>query len=143
MKKHLRLICLITACLASCSKSEPPIPVSFDNICQQTGHRVVIDGYLRLPAMGTNCKSNRCMLTLISDLQGRVLSTTALVRNTAKRNSGVNAMEPLPDNFRSEDLRIHMNDGALAAPNTKVKITGDVQKIGDSCQLLVDIIEST
>lgn len=142
MKKLLWLPCLMTALLIGCSKSEPPIPVTYEDICRQSGHRVVIEGYLRLPTMGTNCKSNRCMLNLISDLQGRVLSVTALVRNTANRNSGVNAMEPLPNNFRIEDLRIHANDGSIVAPNAKVRVVGDVQKIGDSCQLSVDTIEA-
>jgi hypothetical protein len=101
----------------------------------------VIEGYLRLPVMGTTCKSGRCMLTLISDLQGRVLSISAQVRNTAKRDSGVNAMEPLPEKFREEDLHIHANDGKVMPPNARLRITGDVQKSGDSCQLAVDTIE--
>lgn len=138
--RHIAPICLIALLVAGCSK-ETPIPVSYDNLCQQAGHRVVIEGYLQLPTMGTNCKSNRCLLNLISDLQGRVQSTAALVRNTAKRDSGVNAIEPLPNNFRNEDLRIHTNDGKLAPSNAKLKITGDVQKTGDTCQLEVDIIE--
>jgi hypothetical protein len=129
------LVCL-TACL-----SQPPIPVTFSNICQKTGSRVVIDGYLRLPAMGTNCKSNRCMLNLISELQGRVQSITAQVRDTAKPGSGVNAIEPLPEKFRDQDLRIHANDGRVVDPNTKLRIAGVVQKAGDSCELSVDVIE--
>lgn len=118
------------------------MPASYDDICGQVGHRVVIEGYLRLPTMGTNCKSNRCMLNLISELQGRVRSVTALVRNTANRNSGVNAIEPLPDNFRTEDLRVHASDGRLVPADKKLRIIGDMQKIGDSCQLSVDTIEA-
>jgi hypothetical protein len=130
----------VTACLAACS-SGPPTPVTFSDVCQKAGERVVIEGHLRLPVMGTNCKSNRCMLNLISELQGRVQSITAQVRNTAKPDSGVNAIEPLPEKFSDRDLRIHANDGRVVAPNTKLRLTGVVQKAGDSCELSVDLIE--
>lgn len=145
MKKPILLLNVATVfamvCLTACS-SQPPIPVTFSDICQKTGSRVVIEGYLRLPAMGTNCKSNRCMLNLISELQGGVQSITAQVRNTAKPDSGINAMEPLPEKFRAQDLRIHANDGGVVDPNTKLRITGAVQKVGDSCELSVDVIEA-
>ena len=128
------------ASLTACS-SQPPIPVTFGDICQKTGSRVVIEGYLRSPGMGTYCKSNRCMLNLISGLQWQVQSITAQVRNTAKPDSGVNAMEPLSEKFRAEDLRIHANNGKVVEPNTKLRVVGEVQKVGDSCELLVDVIE--
>ena len=144
MKKLISLlniaIVFMMVSLTACS-SQPSIPVTFSDICQKTGNRVVIEGYLRLPAMGTNCKSNRCMLNLISELQGRVQSITAQVRNTAKPGSGVNAIEPLPEKFRAQDLRIHANDGRVVDPNTKLRIVGVVQKAGDSCELSVDVIE--
>jgi hypothetical protein len=50
-------------------------------------------------------------------------------------------MEPLPEKFRDEDLHIHSNDGKVMPPNARLRITGDVQKSGDSCQLSVDTIE--
>jgi hypothetical protein len=144
MKKHILLLdiaaVLVMVCLTACS-SQPPTPVTFSDICQKTGNQVVVEGYLRLPVMGTNCKSNRCMLTLISELQGQVQSITAQVRNTAKPGSGVNAMEPLPEKFRAQDLHIHVNDGKVVDPNTKLRIVGAVQKAGDSCELSVDVIE--
>ena len=144
MKKHILSVgfasVFVIVCLTACS-SQPPMPVTFSDICQKTGNRVVIEGYLRLPAMGTNCKSNGCMLNLISELQGRVQSITAQVRNTAKPGSGVNAIEPLPEKFRAQDLRIHANDGRVVDPNTKLRIVGVVQKAGDSCELSVDVIE--
>ncbi len=131
----------VTVCSAACS-SQPPAPVTFSDVCQKAGDRVVIEGYLRLPVMGTNCKSNRCMLNLISGLQGQVQSITAQVRNTAKPDSGVSAMEPLSEKFRAQDLRIHANDGKVVDPNTKLRLTGTVQKAGDSCELSVDVIEA-
>ena len=144
MKKLILLIgiasVLVLACSVACS-SQPPIPVTFSDVCQKTGERVVIEGYLRLPVMGTNCKSNRCMLNLISELQGRVQSITAQVRNTAKPGSGVNAIKPLPEKFRDQDLHIHAHDGRVVDPNTKLRIVGVVQKAGDSCELSVDAIE--
>lgn len=130
----------VTACLTSCS-GQPPVPVTFSDVCQKTGDRVVIEGYLRLPVMGTSCKSNRCMLNLISELRGQVQSITAQVRNTAKPGSGVNAIEPLPEKFRDQDLRIHANDGRVVDPNTRLRIAGVVQKAGGSCELSVDVIE--
>ena len=130
----------VLAFLTACS-SDTPTPVTFGDVCQKAGNRVAIEGYLRLPGMGTTCKSNRCMLSLISELQGRVLSITAQVRNTAKPGSGVNAMEPLPPKFRTEDLRIHASDGSVVDPNTRLRVVGAVQKAGDSCELAVDVIE--
>jgi len=145
MKKLILLLNIAAvsamASLTACS-SQPPIPVTFSDICQKTGERVVIEGYLRLPATGTSCKSNRCMLNLISELQGRVQSITAQVRNTAKPGSGVNAIEPLPERFSAQDLRIHANDGRVVDPNTKLRIAGAVQKAGGSCELSVDVIEA-
>ena len=126
---------------AACS-NRPPTPVTFGDVCQKAGSRVVIEGYLRLPVMGTNCKSNRCMLNLISALQGQVQSIPAQVRDTAKPGSGVNAIEPLPAKFSDRDLRIHANDGSVVAPNTKLRITGEVQKAGGGCELAVDVIEA-
>ena len=131
---------LVTVCLAACS-SRPPTPVTFGDVCQKAGERVVIEGYLRLPVMGTNCKSGRCMLNLISELRGQVKSILAQVRNTAKPDSGVNAMEPLPEKFRDQDLRVHANDGRVVAPNTRLRLVGDVQKAGGGCELSVDVIE--
>ncbi len=131
----------VTACLTACS-GRPPTPVTFGDVCQKAGDRVVIEGYLRLPLMGTNCKSGRCMLNLISDLRGQVQSITAQVRNTAKPDSGVNAMEPLPEKFREQDLRIHASDGRVVAPNTKLRLVGEVRKAGDGCELSVDVIEA-
>ena len=130
----------VILCLTACS-DEAPIPVTFSDVCQKRGDRVVIEGYLRLPLMGTTCKSNRCMLNLISDLQGRVESIAAQVSNTAKPGSGVNAMEPLPPKFRVQDLRIHANDGSVIDPNTKLRLIGTVQKAGGSCELSVHVIE--
>ena len=144
MKRRIWLLSIATACVMACltaCSSQPPIPVTFSDVCQKIGDRVVIEGYLRLPAMGTNCKSNRCMLNLISELQGRVQSITAQVRNTAKPGSGVNAMEPLPERFRPQDLHIHANDGRVVDLNAKLKVVGVVQKAGDSCELSVDVIE--
>ena len=126
--------------LTACS-DEAPIPTTFSDVCQKRGDRVVIEGYLRLPLMGSTCKSNRCMLNLISDLKGRVESITAQVSNTAKPGSGVNAMEPLPPKFRAQDLRIHANDGSVVDPNTKLRLVGTVQKAGGSCELSVHAIE--
>jgi len=131
---------LVMVCLTACSR-QPATPATFNDICQKVGNQVVIEGYLRLPVMGTTCKSNRCMLTLISDLQGQVQSIPAQVRNTAKPDSGVNAMEPLPEKFRTQDLRIHANDGTVVNPNAKLKFVGAVQKAGDNCELSVDVIE--
>lgn len=131
---------LVTACLAACS-SRPPTPVTFGDVCQKAGDRVAIEGYLRLPVMGTNCKSGRCMLNLISALQGQVQSIPAQVRDTAKPDSGVNAIEPLPEKFSDRDLRIHADDGKVVAPNTKLRMTGEVQKAGGGCELSVDVIE--
>lgn len=90
----------VMVCSAACS-SQPPTPVTFNDVCQKAGSRVVIEGYLRVPVMGTYCKSNRCMLNLISGLQGQAQSITAQVRNTAKPDSGVSAMEPLSEKFRA------------------------------------------
>ena len=144
MKKLISLPSIATilgiVCLAACS-SQPPSPVTFSDICQKIGDRVVIEGYLRLPVMGTNCKSNRCMLNLISALQGQVQSIPAQVRNTAKPDSGVNAIEPLPEKFSDRDLRIHANDGKVVDPNTKLRLVGQAQKGGGSCELSVDVIE--
>lgn len=126
--------------LTACS-SQPPTPVTFSDVCQKTGSRVAMEGYLRLPVMGTYCKSNRCMLNLISGLQGQIQSTTAWVRNTAKPDSGVSAIEPLPEKVRPQDLRIHANDGKVVDPNTKLRLVGDVQKAGGGCELSVDTIE--
>ena len=144
MKKRILLLGIatvsVTVCLTACS-SQPPTPVTFSDVCQRTGNRVVIEGYLRPPGMGTYCKSNRCMLNLISELRGQVQSITAQVRNTAKPGSGVNAIEPLPEKFRDQDLRIHANDGRVVDPNTKLRIVGEVRKAGDSCELSVDVIE--
>ena len=143
MRKLILLLAsaaVLVVCLTACS-SQPATPATFSDICQKIGNQVVIEGYLRLPVMGTTCKSNRCMLTLISELQGQVQSITAQVRNTAKPDSGVNAMEPLPEKFRTQDLRIHANDGKVINPNAKLKLVGAVQKAGDSCELSVDVIE--
>jgi hypothetical protein len=146
MKKLILLLSIaavvVMVCLTGCS-SQPPTPVTFSDVCQKTGSRVVIEGYLRLPVMGTYCKSNRCMLNLISGLQGQVQSITAQVRNTAKPDSGVSAIEPLSEKFRAQDLRIHANDGKVVDPNTKLRIVGEVQKAGGSCELSVDTIEVT
>jgi hypothetical protein len=135
---HLGLSAI--ALLAGCSTEKEPAPVTLANICQQET-RVAVEGYLRLPLMNMTCKSGRCLITFYAGPGGKGAWIGADVRSTAQPGSGVNAIEMPPQKYRAENLRVHLKDGRVIGQDSRVRLTGEVRKSGDSCRIAVDIIE--
>lgn len=132
-----------TALVAACSAETPPLSVTFADMCKQEPKvRVAVDGYLRLPMLGITCKSGRCVIAFYAGPGGKGAWIGAEVRNTARPDSGVNAIEMPPKTYRIEDLRVHLKDGRVVGQEAKVRLTGEVTKIGNSCRIEVDVIET-
>jgi hypothetical protein len=132
-----------TVILAACSAEKPPLAVTFGNICQQEAKsQVAVEGYLRLPMLGITCKSGRCVIAFYAGPGGKGAWIGADVRNTARPDSGVNAIEMPPKTYRIEDLRVHLKDGRVVGQDAKVRLTGEVTKSGNSCRIEVDVIEA-
>jgi hypothetical protein len=134
------LACVIA--IGACSTGKPPVAATFGNICQQAPEaRVAVNGYLRLPMLGVTCKSGRCVIAFYAGPGGKGPWIGAEVRNTARPDSGVNAIEMPAKTYRVEDLRVHLKDGRVVGQDQMVRLTGEVRKIGNSCRIEVDVIE--
>jgi hypothetical protein len=143
--RHAGAAALAAVVLTAACTSEPPPPliVPFARICEQDPRtRVVVDGYLRLPMLGITCKSGRCVIAFYAGPGGKGPWIGADVRNSARANSGVNAIEMPEKTYRIEDLRVHLKDGRIVDQDAKVRLTGHVTKSGSSCRMEVDIIET-
>ena len=133
-----------TVLVAACStEPPPPVMVPFAKICEQDSHaRVAVNGYLRLPMLGITCKSGRCVIAFYAGAGGKGPWVGADVRNTARADAGVNAIEMPAKTYRIEDLRVHLADGRVVGQDAMVKLIGHVTRTGNSCRIEVDVIET-
>ena len=142
--RQLFLTIATTVLVAACSTGPPPpVMVPFAKICEQDSNaRVAVNGYLRLPMLGITCKSGRCVIAFYAGAGGKGPWVGADVRNTARADAGVNAIEMPAKTYRIEDLRVHLTDGRVVGQDAMVKLIGHVTRTGNSCRIEVDVIET-
>jgi hypothetical protein len=135
---QLRILALSLAAVAVVACSEgPPTPGEprdFASVCDKAndGHRVAVEGYLRLPDQITVLKNSRSgtveeKIVVVRMFQSSKFQGTPIGVNI-DFGSGPNTMDEIPGEyiFTDDDLKVHRADGATAGYGDKVKISGTV-----------------
>lgn len=143
MNKPALLVMLVLG-LSACGGSQTVTPTDVATACQQEEFALVsVPGYLRLfQDTATVCRGDECDIALYSQpgAQGELM--TACIDATAQPDSGENAIEPLPQSYRPEDLRIHTSSGDVIGPDTLVTLEGYIKREADLCFLSVTVIDT-
>lgn len=130
--------------LLACGDNQQAIPSEVATACQQEEFALVsVPGYLRLfQDTATVCRGEECDIAFYAQpgAQGELM--TARIDATAQPDNGQNAIEPLPQSYRLEDLRIHTNSGDIIGPDTLVTLEGYIKRESDRCFLSVTQIET-
>lgn len=134
----------ITACGTPAAPSDPvnvapvpteipsptpiPEPITFDNVCNQFGQEIEIEGILHLPEE-ISCTSGGnpdwCTAQLLdTDRNGFI--TIGLNINPGKYNPPANYMADLPNPYDISDFKVQTGGGKLVGEGDLVKITGYV-----------------
>jgi hypothetical protein len=113
-----------------------PINLSFEDICSYSGTRVSVHGKFFLPSQ-TWCQGPQCQIELV-DLSYE--STNLSVKLLIHIGSGSNQMEPLPNSYSMDDLKVHTDDGRVVGVEDEVLVSGLVGKIYSPCAIWAQII---
>jgi hypothetical protein len=115
-------------------------PVSFANACKEENKDKVIsvDGYLGVSYVMI-CNSRGIMRYCGINLYAQPGTGNSFTANVDV-GSEANQMEPLPDQYKPQDLRIHTVDGKTAGFRDRVKVTGKISPGESSCYLDVSEI---
>ncbi len=137
---HLRLFSVLALGLAAvalvaCSEGPPTQgePRDFNAVCDKAndGHRVAVEGYLRLPDQIQVYKSRSGSvdekIVVVRLFQSTQFQGTPIGVNI-DFGTGPNTMADIPGEyiFTDNDLQVHRADGQTAGYGDKVKISGTV-----------------
>lgn len=114
--------------------TQTPLPVNatYDNICDYKDRLVIVQGKLSLNTFMTFCSFGHCPLYL-KEVGGQWRE----LRITIGYGGGVNEMDPLPDKYRSTDLKVHTADGQTVGVNSLVEILGKVSDYPNATGVMV------
>jgi hypothetical protein len=145
MKKYISLALLFLCLAAAGCSSAPGIPVEYANACSAENDKknIEISGFLS-PRRSVFCSNTgggpvRCGVNLLEAPDSAKDNLSAdLVRGTSANN-----IEEIKGSFKTEDIKIHDNNGNIINLAEKVKVTGILNKIpnADQCYLTVSKIE--
>jgi hypothetical protein len=137
---HLRTFTLLGLSLAAvalvaCSEGPPTPgePRDFSSVCDKAndGHRVAVEGYLRLPDQIQVYKSSSGSvdekIVVVRLFESGKFQGTPIGVNI-DFGTGPNTMADIPGEyiFTDDDLQVHRADGQTAGYGDKVKISGTV-----------------
>ena len=137
---HLRTIRIIglslaTVALVACSEGPPTTgePRDFASVCDKAndGHRVAVEGYLRLPdqirVLRSRSGSVDQKIVVVRLFQSNKFQGTPIGVNI-DFGTGPNTMAEIPGEyvFTDSDLKVHRADGELTGYGDKVKVSGTV-----------------
>lgn len=114
--------------LVGCSK---PTPVELNKVCQKENDDayVAVEGYLRIGA-SVLCSSREgtrsCGLELLERADGG-----GKISVFVEEGTGNNQMEPLPNGYITENLKIRARDGQILGPQDRVRIIGIAKNGGE------------
>jgi hypothetical protein len=132
--RFLPLLALPIIALTACNQGPPTAgqPVNFSNVCDKSndGHRVMVEGFLRLPDsidVITNRNGGSATEILVVRLfQDKAFKGTPIGVNF-DFGSGPNMMDELPrPQYTDEDLKVHLTDGRTATYGQRVNVSGTV-----------------
>jgi hypothetical protein len=108
--------------------SPTPEPITFDNVCDQYGQEVSIEGIIHLPNE-ISCTSggnpNWCTAQLL-DVDRSGYMVIGLNIESGKYNPIENYMADLPTSYEISDFKVQADGGQLIGEGDLVKITGKV-----------------
>jgi hypothetical protein len=126
---------LAAVALTACSAGPPTQgePRDFNTVCDSTndGHRVAVEGYLRLPDQIQVYKSSSGSveekIVVVRLFQSTSFQGTPIGVNI-DFGTGPNTMADIPGEyiFTDDDLQVHRADGQTAGYGDRVKISGTV-----------------
>jgi len=137
---HLRTfgivgLSLAAVALVACSEG-PPSPGElhdFTSVCDKAndGHRVAVEGYLRLPDQITVYRNSSGgvdqKIVVVRMFESKKFEGTPIGVNL-DFGTGPNTMDEIPGEyiFTDDDLKVHRADGQTAGYGDKVKVSGTV-----------------
>jgi hypothetical protein len=105
-----------------------PEPITFDNVCNQFGQEIEIEGILHLPEE-ISCTSGGspdwCTAQLL-DTDRNGFMTIGLNINPGEYNPPANYMADLPNPYELSDFKVQTGGGKLVGEGDLVKIKGNV-----------------
>jgi predicted small secreted protein len=123
-KRILMVFCLVALLLAACGKTAATVgeDASFATACDKTndGKRIALTGYLRFPDSFTGDQSVVLRMYEADDFNGKPIGVQIEFGKEA------NQAEPIADQYKDEDLQVHLTNGQTAPFGTKVKVSGKV-----------------
>jgi hypothetical protein len=135
--RNFRVIGLSLAAVAlvACSEGPPTVgePRDFASVCDKAndGHRVAVEGYLRLPdqirVLKSRSGSVEQKIVVVRLFQSNKFQGTPIGVNI-DFGDGPNMMAEIPGEyvFTDNDLKVHRADGETIGYGDKVKISGTV-----------------
>jgi hypothetical protein len=115
---------LLMLALTGCGDSGPPTvgeSVAFADACSsESGERVAIEGYLRLPDEFTGEQSVVLRMYETDTFDGPPVGVQM------RFGSEPNQMDMVPSSYSDDDLQVHVADNQIAGYGTRVKVSGSV-----------------
>jgi len=126
MRYCLFVLMGLAAVLLACADDTPATAVTVVEVCsQESGTKVVADGYLALPSFLT-CTYDLCQISFYDETDG------VLVELVASDRPFNNNLKLPPESYTADDLNVVLADGTVADRTTGVKITGLVKRPSDN-----------
>lgn len=108
--------------------SPTPEPITFDNVCDQYGQEIDLEGIIHLPNE-ISCTSGGnpdwCTVQLL-DVDRNGYMVIGLNIESGKYNPAENYMADLPMSYEISDFKVRVDDGQLIGEGDLVRITGKV-----------------
>lgn len=105
-----------------------PEPITFDNVCNQYGQEIELEGIIHLPnelSCTTGGNPDWCTVQLVdADRNGYMV--IGLNIQSGVFDPSKNYMADLPMSYETSDFRVRANDGKLIGEGDLVRITGNV-----------------
>lgn len=118
------ILCALVMALAGCSEAGPPTagePVAFAAACSsESGRRVSVEGYLRLPDEFTGDQSVVLRLYETDAFEGTPIGVQI------RFGSEANQIAMVPQSYSDDDLQVRLADGQATGYGTRVKVSGSV-----------------
>ena len=115
------------AALAACGGAPPAALTAgevkdFAAVCEKanSGKRVAVEGYLRLPDSFTGDQSVVLRLYKAADFAGAPIGVQV------KIGAQANQAERVPKQYTDRDLKVHLASGQMIGVGTRVKVSGNV-----------------
>lgn len=115
---------LLILALAGCGDSGPPTvgeSVAFADVCSsESGERVAIEGYLRLPDEITGDQSAVLRMYETDTFDGPPVGVQI------RFGSGANQIDMVPSTYTDDDLQVHVANDQIVGYGSRVKVSGSV-----------------